>query len=130
VEGVHVIVLGTLQSVGWTAIPNIAVGVRSNRNRARHTGELPGADEQLWKHAFAATHAKCIFVQASFGWVGGVIARRGVLTQIVHIPQAVFIVVNGTENAENGQNVGDADGIILLEIGIPAAIGLSCNGVW
>ena len=123
-KGIDVVVLRTLQAIGLTAVPSIAVWVWTNRNRTGSGGELPRTNEQLRKESVTATHTERILIQARFRRVCIVIARRCVLAQIVHIPQSVLVVVNGAEDAENGQNIGDADGIILLEIGIPFAVGL------
>ena len=123
-KGIDVVVLRTLQAIGLTAVPSIAVWVGTNRNRTGSGGELPRTNEQLRKESVTATHTERIFIQARFRRVCIVIARRCVLAQIVHIPQSVLVVVNGAEDTENGQNIGDADGVILLEIGIPFAVGL------
>ena len=128
-KGIDVVVLRTLQAIGITAVPSIAVWVWTNHNRTGSGGELPRTNEQLRKEFVTAAHTERILIQACFCRVCIVIARSCILAQIVHIPQSILIVVNGAEDAENGQNIGDADGIILLEIGIPFAVGLRSSEV-
>ena len=120
-ERVQVVVLRVLQAKCEAAEPLIAVWNRADLNSACCSGKLPSANQQFWDQAFAATYAEGILIEAGFGWVCVEVAGVQIFTEIARIPYTILIGVRCPKDAEDGENIGDSDGVVLFVIGIPPA---------
>ena len=110
-----------LQAKCEAAEPLIAVGRRADLNSSCGSGKLPGANQQFWDQAFAATYAEGILIEAGFGGNCVEVAGVQIFAEIARIPYAVLIGVRCSKDAEDGKNISDSYGVVLFVIGIPTA---------